>query len=514
MAKDQAPERRTLPEATVPGIVFLLLSLTLPVAFSPRLLNGDGDVARHLVLGHHVMEHGVVFADPFSHTRAGETFVAYEWLAEVAFASAEGVAGLPGVVGLAALLIATSVLLVALVLRRRVEPLFSVPAVFGVAVLTGPHWIARPHLFTFLCLSVLLLMVSGPNRASTLGRRSPIGTPPGLLAHVALFALFALWANLHPGFLYGVFILAAFLTGAVMDRRWKPGRAVVTLATAVAGTLLNPLGPGLYGSILHHLEDQRAFELVQEFDPLTLTSGYAWVFLFSVVVVSVLLVRGRRDIRWAAVLPFVTGMAATFAAQRNGPLFALFALPLALDSVSGQLKGWRTPGLARFRTRLLEDDRRGSTVPWVATGMMAIAAFTIVTAVRPDVYPAASRFSPEVFPVQALEVARREGLADRTMFNSYSWGGYLLYAWPEQRIFIDGMANFFGSTLMEEYVDILMAREGWRDLLRARGVDLILVPPTVPLVAKSQESGGWRVVHQDETSSLMVREAPTYAPLP
>lgn len=502
-SKERLEGTKGLPSATVPGIVFFLLAVAVPMTFSHRLLNADGDVARHLVLGRHVMEHGVVFPDPFSHTRAGETFVAYEWLAEVVLASAEGVAGLPGVVGLAALLIATSMLLVALVLRHRIEPLYSIPAVFGVAVLTGPHWIARPHLFTFVCLSLLLYLVSWRQRETADRRLSPISTAVGLLV---LFALFALWANLHPGFLYGVVILAAFLTGAVLDRTWTPSQAVVTLGAAVAGTLLNPLGVNLHTSILHHLEDRRAFALVQEFDPLSITSGYGSIFLLSVAMVSVLLVR-RRRICWAALLPFIAAATATFAAQRNGPLFALFALPLALESVADQLQGWKTPRIAEFRARLSDDDRRGSTAIWVAVGVVAIGSFTLATSMRPSLYPPASRFSPDVFPVEAVGVAHREMLDDRTMFNSYDWGGYLLYAWPEQRIFIDGMANFFGSALMDEYVDILTAQEGWEDQVRARGVDLILVPPAAPVVRESQESGEWRVVYQDETSSLIVRRA-------
>ena len=37
--------------------------------------------------------------------------------------------------------------------------------------------------------------------------------------------------------------------------------------------------------------------------------------------------------------------------------------------------------------------------------------------------------------------ARAEKLQGR-IFHDFIWGGYLLYAWPEQKVFIDGGTDF------------------------------------------------------------------------
>jgi hypothetical protein len=484
---------RLVPPPNVAGLVFLFLVLLVPAAFSHNLLNLDGDVARHLVLGRHVVEQGVVFADPFSHTRAGETFTAYEWLSEVIFAGAEGLLGLSGVVVLAGLVITSSLTLVAVHFRGRLEPVFAVPAVFLAAVLTAPHWVARPHLFSFLCISVLLLLVS---------RR------PDPHKQLGIVVLFALWANLHPGFLYGLAILGAYLVGDCVDHPARAPQNAVSVAAAFGGTLINPLGWGLHVSIIHHLKDQRAFELVDEFAPLDLTSVWGGMTVSVMALLVFLVVRGWRRGRSgrsvAVALTLGAAVAAAVLAKRNIPLMALFAFPLTLTWAAPLFPTWRPPSLQAFRDTLVRDDRRGTAGPWVAIGTVVVLLLAALSERYPGAHPS-SAFSAEVFPVEGVAAARQAGLDEIRMFNAYAWGGYILHAWPEQRIYIDGMANFFGSDLMEEYLSVMTATQGWQERLREREIGLLIVPPNAALAHEAEASTSWRVFHRDATAVILVR---------
>ena len=51
------------------------------------------------------------------------------------------------------------------------------------------------------------------------------------------------------------------------------------------------------------------------------------------------------------------------------------------------------------------------------------------------------------------------------MFNNFIWGGYLLQAWPEQRVFIDGGTDHYGEQLFNEYIQVWNLEPGWRDVL-------------------------------------------------
>jgi hypothetical protein len=94
------------------------------------------------------------------------------------------------------------------------------------------------------------------------------------------------------------------------------------------------------------------------------------------------------------------------------------------------------------------------------------------------------------------------------MFNDFVWGGYLLYGWPEQRIFIDGMTCFLGSDIMRSYMKIHSLDPGWRDEMQRWGMTVALVRPRERLAAALLESGEWRKRYEDSTAMLLERREP------
>ncbi len=109
-----------------------------------------------------------------------------------------------------------------------------------------------------------------------------------------------------------------------------------------------------------------------------------------------------------------------------------------------------------------------------------------------------------MFPVTAVEQARADGLTGTPIFHEYTWGGYLLYAWPGQPIYIDGMANLFGSELMKEYRAVREGSGGWSAALRDRGVRALLLQPRGRLVEEAERSADWRVSHRTRAAVLFV----------
>ena len=62
-------------------IIFVIWAIVVPVGFGSRLLNSDGDLARHLRLGQIMLgQHGLLRHDVFSFTKAGQPWFAWEWL--------------------------------------------------------------------------------------------------------------------------------------------------------------------------------------------------------------------------------------------------------------------------------------------------------------------------------------------------------------------------------------------------------------------------------------------------
>jgi hypothetical protein len=478
---------------SIPALFFAFVALSVPVVFGHRLLDADGDLARHLVLGAHILENGVVFPDVFSHTRAGQPFLAYEWLSEVLLHLVEQAGGLAGVAVFAGALIAASLALVMAYLRRSLDPIGLV-VVGGllVVVFTGPHWIARPHLFTFLGLSCLLHVAT----------RSP-----SWKRDVALGGLFAIWANLHPGFFYGLAILGAFLLGDALDngKLSRLRRNGTSMLSAGIGTLLHPLGWGLHQEIFRHLADRRAFVTINEFIPPDLSSAFGFLFFVCVSLLIVAVSVQRRRPSFSALLPFLAALFAALLARRNIPLFALFALPLIVESLSDVFRRMRLGPLATSGLSLRVADSDARTAPWMVLAVTLLLGLGLAEGRVGSAQVVPNAFSPKVFPVEAVSRARAAGLEQTRMFNEYVWGGYILYAWSEQRVYIDSMANFYGGELMDEYRSVMWVQEGWRNVLRERGIDLLLIGRQSRLAREAAESDEWNVWYEDETAVVLVR---------
>jgi hypothetical protein len=106
--------------------------------------------------------------------------------------------------------------------------------------------------------------------------------------------------------------------------------------------------------------------------------------------------------------------------------------------------------------------------------------------------------------VAVVEQARAEGLTGR-LFHEFIWGGYLLWAWPEQKVFIDGGSDFYGGDLLRAHRHVVNIQPGWADSLDVWRIDLVLVPTLGPMGAELAREPGWRVWQADSTATLFQR---------
>jgi hypothetical protein len=485
---------------SIPTVIFVLLATLVPMLLQKPLLNSDGDLARHLRHGRYMLEHGgLIRADPFSFTRPGAPFVGFEYGSQLLYALAERVGGLPAVAVLAGLLIGlTYALLTRFLLKRGVDPLLACLTVALAIALGAGHWTARPHLFSFVAVVILLDMLEGR-------RRRPV---------LACAALFVIWANLHGGFVYGWVLIGLYLVGSLGELLWsddkEPWRERVRyyrtmLVTAMTVTVLNPYGLELHRHLIGFFGKPFLMDNTAEFVSPDFHEPGAKVFLgILLFIFGSLTLRRRRP-----TLPrlMVMGIGAAFAliSVRNIPLFGLTALPifaLHMDEV------WRRlPDPGGVRGRFETTATRTSSLPWalpIAVLLCWVAAAGGRIGSLPLIW---DRFDGTVFPVAAVAKARAEHLGGR-LFSDFVWGGYVEYAWPEQKIFIDGGTDFFGEDVFREYASIKGLTPGWRDLLARRDISLMLLRRESTLAHEIARDGRWGLWYCDSLAVLL-RRSPT-----
>ena len=138
----------------------------------------------------------------------------------------------------------------------------------------------RPQLFSVLCFALLMTVLRrAEKRPAALWLAPP---------------LFAVWANLHGGWLVGCGTLALWCSARTWTLRTEGQASVRSLAilwsacvVAVAATLINPYGPGLWMFLAETVGLSRRF--ISEWGPVTgsLTTLAVWSFFALLVVVAI-----------------------------------------------------------------------------------------------------------------------------------------------------------------------------------------------------------------------------------
>lgn len=486
---------------SLPDVFFMALILWLFCSgpFGWVGLLSDGDTGWHIRTGEMVLDTGQVpQKDPFSFTKPGETWFAWEWLSDVVFALLHRSFGLPGIVLLAAALIAGSAtVLLSHMIWRGASFLLAMPLTVIVVGVSSNHYLARPHVFTLFLLPVCLWIVDRDRRR-----------PSGLVW--ALIPVTAIWTNLHGGFMALIACLGLLMAASAIEcapdwfagRRSRAERSLfryggLTLGCAAA-TLVNPFGWRLHQHIAGYLQSTFIHEVVQEFQSPSFR-GEAMLQLELLLMASLLaagisLVLPSRD--WAAALWVLFWAHQALHAVRHSSIFAMVAAPLAASVGSlwfarltaGQSRK-SIPGILRDISR--DTGRKfGWLSPWPLVFLCALAAVGAPVVHWPSDFPS------QRFPLRLMHGHRELFVKHRTLTMD-QWGDYLIYqSYPRQRVYVDGRSDFYGPKLGREYINLMNGGPGWEKPLARYGVDVVLAPQEWALERLLGQSTAWRMVER------------------
>ncbi len=491
LAGAAAPAARRVRSFFLPSLsdwFFLALLVWLFISGSGwAVLLADGDTGWHIRAGERILSEGLPAADPFSFTKTGERWFAWEWLSEIIFAALHGALGLKGVVLFSGVLIAAALTLVfrySLRLGANLLPALIVTLLAAGA--SGVHFLARPHVFTFALLPASLWLA---------------GTRFAWL----LVPLAAVWANLHGGFAALTASLVVVAAGRALERRRADAvRLGMIAAASAAATLANPYGWRLHAHLVAYLRSDWIREAVDEFQSPQFRSEAALQFevlLFASLLVTASLLRRRRFGEAGLLLVWAH---AALVSVRHVPLFAIVAAPIIAAEASELWCGVRhgSRSVLGVLRQVGEDLARGA-------GRLSILPVVCVTALAcidvPLRWPATF---PEVkFPVAMID-RHAERLAGARVFTSDEWGDYLLYRFhPRQRVFVDGRSDFYGPDIGRLYLRTAYAHDEWAATLDRYGIAYVLAPHDWPLASALRRDRGWRVVDEDALATLYERGA-------
>lgn len=462
------------------GLLALVPTLALPLS--------NPDLFWHLSAARRIRETGTLpAADWLSSTRAGAPWVDFEWISQLLFDACWRHGGMPSLWALKAALMAASAFLVLKTLElyaASAPARWAALALWGAASLTRSD--VRPELFSLLGFGLVFLLLE----RRRLGRPLPA---PGWFA-----LLFCAWANLHPGFVYGLALLGLYAAADAVERR---GRGLwPSLAAAAAGCLVQAYGLSHLEVILRHWRDLEHIRgRISEWRAVRLDDPWHWPFWIAFASSSgaalLMLRRGRRP----AAAPLAALLFFGFTASRHNRMTA-YSVACAVPLLVHFLVEAGAEASTRARRALL-------VILLLAAGAFSAAAAALYGFPRRP-------FNDHWIPRRAAEflALRAADLPRRALYNPWGWGGYL--GWrlhPDFAVFQDGRYIF--HDLLTEEARALESPDDWQAFLGRHGIDLALME-NAPLFIEGRPyyvdympGRDWALVYRDEQALLFARRA-------
>jgi hypothetical protein len=448
----------------------------------------DSDYYWHITAGRLIAERGVLTTDPFSYTWTGQPWVMHEWLGELLMYGLVSTVGPgPAAFVFGAISISGPLILAWTLWRRGVALLPLAMAASLVIYLFASYATIRPQAISWLFLGALL--------AALITLRPEQRWRPWLIV-----PLFALWANVHGLYVVGLGVLGIYglftLVGRtpMASRRWEIAAIVVA---AFGASMLTPAGPaGLLYPLryvdsgdwgLRHISEWQSPDF---HDPTQLG--------LLALVVAILANGMRATPAWLRATA-AGGLVGALVATRNVPIAGLLSLPTLSLGLNDRLR----------RRRATRSPREQVARRWMemAVAALILTATAIIVPRLPAV--AGDRVIPRTFPVAAVDWLEAAD-PDARVFAEYQWGGYVIDRLFDRgaRVFVDGRNDMYDERILEDFVTIRNADEGWEGRLAEYGADAILLPPQAALVKGAAEEAGWCEAYRDDVAVLLVTECP------
>ncbi|MBD0315602.1 MAG: hypothetical protein ICV75_02830 [Nitrospiraceae bacterium] len=491
------------------------LSVLLAVVIGNFVLQPltEPDFGWHLRTGMDLVQHAghVPAYDPYSHTMPDWPWVEHAWLTDLIMGCLYRVGHPVGALAVILFfgLVTASAWILAAKSSRATVPVRLAACALSLWVAL-PFLGARTQMLTLLGLATLMWLL----HRLALGQRQAVWFIP---------PLFLGWANLHGGFLAGLFMLAVVLglSSAMslakhigptnrpwLSNPWEPYRGRLLLATVAACllTLINPYGWRLYREIVESLSDRFMVETLQEWQPVSLETWAGQMFTAYVVLLGLAMVccyRRSEPVRWGLWAIFLV-LACRHA--RNIPLLLIVSLPLMADVLQDALDRL---GAYRLASR---------PCPAYGTGVLTVALALFLLYLGPShltsvwhfgVQPAAA-FRHTSYPIEAVEwvQAHRPRLGTRPV-HDYQYGGFLLWWLPDEKVFIDGRMPAWrigDRWIFRDYVALRETDPPNLALLEKYAVDWALVRRESVLARSLETLPGWRKEYEDRKAVIFAKE--------
>ncbi len=436
-----------MPSSSLDRITNAAAWLCLAIAAAVFLLPiANPDMWWHFSAARFIIDNGAFPREEWlSHTMAGVPWADFEWGVQMLWYGLFRIGGLTSLWMLkAGLFFSIAGVLWSTLGRYGAGFAARALGVFAWALGTTIGNDVRPENFSLLFFALLWLLLENRRLSPSHDRR----VIPGLAA------AFAIWANMHAGFAYGLVLLFIYAAGEYGRRQDKT--LGLACAAAAVSVLINPYGAAVYLVTLQHAAEGETLQaFIREWGEATLLAPSLIPFWMTLIAAYAALLRGQlrrlnAPVEHIAVLLIFSVSAVSHV--RTGVYFLTVAIPILAAALM------RIPASRNF-------------IP-----VLALLGSGFFFAILAPAFKGKTFFRPHYIPDRATAFLEKEKgvLAGKPLFNPWHWGGYLGYhLYPDYRIFTDGRYPF--HSMLPAINEAKQAPGRYHAFLVGKGVEIAMV---------------------------------------
>lgn len=234
---------------------------------------------------------------------------------------------------------------------------------------------------------------------------------------------FWIWAILHGGFASGLAVYLLFLIFRTIRRRKLDAFDLGIFLVSTLITLINPYGPSLWREVWSSVSDSQLRWRIQEWQPFIFGPEWSTAILMGMSAIFVYLF--RKSFKLEELALFTALILQAMLSTRHVPLWVIVAVPLGTKAVYLLYK------------ESIEHQHGKQRFVFFYKILWVITILLFVTKIIYTGFVLYKADEGSFYPKSAVKFLKRQDYEGR-MFSIYGWGGYLIWKYPEKKVYIDG----------------------------------------------------------------------------
>ncbi len=416
----------------------------------------DPDFGWHYKMGELILKSGIPKTDPFSYTMSSFPYIDHEWLTDVFLFKINNLMGYSFLSLFFSIIAVLSLVIINNGFKKEEKSgLFKLSFLFLSVATILPFLGIRPQVLSWLFLAIWLKVILDENVFKKYFFLLPF--------------LMIIWANLHGSFAIGIFCLALVFGLRTLRRikfEWREG---VCFFLCLGTTFINPYGWHLWEEIWRTVSDPALRWRIIEWQP-SLFSPVLTYFL--IVSLGSLIFVFRKKLSLEKLGLYLFFLFQSVLGVRYVPLFLIVSVPLFFETIDNF---YDKIILIKFgKERLQKAGIFLLTLSFLTAGIQSFFCLKESKNLSLKNY----------YPATAVTYLKGISFSSN-LFSHYNWGGFLIWKFPEKKVYIDGRMPSWrrkenlpdeSNNAMDDYLKMQTSEEDFKKGLEKYNITMILWP--------------------------------------